>query len=147
MYFQISIIVDGLCENKAKLSFNGFFIKKPRPCNVLLGDTRKNASPISIGNIMMFRLPVLSKECACTLVAFGPDLENLADCSNNLLKPNFSLLFKDTVYNLNLSLNSGIDWNQLSNQCYETIKPLQVIENFEINFYFQLLIINHNKNV
>ncbi|XP_050540589.1 lysosomal-trafficking regulator isoform X2 [Daktulosphaira vitifoliae] len=124
-YIEISIIVDGLCENKAKLSFTGFFIKKPRPSNVLLGDTRKNAPPISIGNIMMFRLPVLTKECACTLAAFGPDLENLADCSNNLLKPNFSMLFKDTVYNLNLSLNSGMNWNQISSQCYETMKPLQ----------------------
>lgn len=75
----------------------------------------------------MFRLPVLTKECASTLASFGPNLENLADCSNNPLKPNFSMLFNDSVYNLNISLNSNLDWNQISNQCFEIIKPLQVI--------------------
>jgi len=116
-----------LCENKANLLFNGFLIKKPRPSNVLLGDTRDNTSPISIGNILMFRQPVLTKECASTLAAFGPDLENLADCSNNPLKPNFSMLFNDSVYNLNTSLNSNLDWNQILKQSFEIIKPLQVI--------------------
>lgn len=75
----------------------------------------------------MFRLPVLTKECASTLAAFGSNLENLADCSNNPLKPNFSMLFNDSVYNLNISLNSNLDWNQISNQYLEIIKPLQVI--------------------
>ncbi|VVC33396.1 Hypothetical protein CINCED_3A019913 [Cinara cedri] len=124
-FIEITLIIDGLCESKANLLFDGFLIKKPRPSNVLLGDTRDNTSPISIGNILMFRLPVLTKECASTLAAFGPDLENLADCSNNPLKPNFSMLFNDLVFNLNTSLNCNLDWNQLLNQCFETIKPLQ----------------------
>lgn len=127
-----------MCENKANLLFNGFLIKKPRPSNVLLGDTRDNCSPISIGNILMFRLPVLTKECASTLATFGPDLENLADCSNNPLKPNFSMLFNDSVYNLNTSLNSNLDWNQISTQCFEIIKPLQVIlikNNNTLNYF------------
>lgn len=77
----------------------------------------------------MFRLPVLTRECASTLAAFGPDLDNLADCSNNPLKPNYSMLFNDSVYNLNTSLNSNLDCNQILNQCFEIIKPLQVIFN------------------
>ncbi|XP_060836143.1 lysosomal-trafficking regulator isoform X2 [Rhopalosiphum padi] len=124
-FIEINLIIDGLCENKANLLFNGFLIKKPRPSNVLLGDTRDNTSLISIGNILMFRLPVLTKECASTLAAFGPDLENLADCSNNPLKPNFSMLFNDSVFNLNTSLNSNLDWNQIMKQSFEIIKPLQ----------------------
>lgn len=122
-------MIDGLCENKANLLFNGFLIKTPRPSNLLLGDTRDSASPISIGNILMFRLPVLTKECACTLSAFGPDLENLADCSNNPLKPNYSMLFNDSVYNLNTSLNSNFDWIQMYKKSFDVIKPLQVIQN------------------
>lgn len=76
----------------------------------------------------MFRLPVLTKECASTLAAFGPDLENLADCSNNPLKPNFNMLFNDSVYNLNTSLNCNLDWTHMLKQSYEVIKPLQVIK-------------------
>lgn len=80
----------------------------------------------------MYRLPVLTKECASTLAAFGPDLENLAECSNNPLKPNFSMLFNDSVYNLNTALNSNFDWNLILKQCFEIIKPLQVKKIFKL---------------
>jgi len=38
------------------------------------------------------------------------------------------MLFNDSVYNLNTSLNSNLDWNQILKQSFEIIKPLQVTQ-------------------
>lgn len=70
--------MDGWCEVQVPLSFKGILVRKNRPTNVILGDTRKGVlketENISVppgqwhfGSLMMFRKPVL-KVCGIHLI-------------------------------------------------------------------------------
>lgn len=104
---EISLTIDGFYEETCYLIFLGIFVRKVRPACIMIGDTRSTVKAgYNIGNLMMFRAAMLSKESSLTIRAFGPDIENILICPANSLKPNFVSLMHarnyDTICNFSI---------------------------------------------
>ncbi|XP_017760097.1 PREDICTED: lysosomal-trafficking regulator isoform X2 [Eufriesea mexicana] len=90
---EVVIWVDGWKEINAQLPFDGLLVRKPGTTCVLLGQI--GSSTIGawyLGNLMVFRCPVFTKERALYLASLGPNYTNLAECILNAEKPNFAPL-------------------------------------------------------
>ncbi|XP_073990723.1 lysosomal-trafficking regulator mauve isoform X4 [Rhodnius prolixus] len=85
---EVTLIMDGWCEVQVPLSFKGILVRKNRPTNVILGDTRKGVlketENISVppgqwhfGSLMMFRKPVLKENLMCSYSAKNSDAMNI----------------------------------------------------------------------
>lgn len=119
---EISLTIDGLYEETRYLIFLGIFMRKVRPACIMVGETRTSLkSRYSIGNFMMFRAAILSKECCLTIRAFGPDTENVITCASNASKPNFVGLMCNGCY----TIPSDFSVTRLTKQYDENMKQMQ----------------------
>ncbi|XP_048261477.1 lysosomal-trafficking regulator isoform X2 [Bombus terrestris] len=90
---EVVLWVDGWREINAQLPFDGLLVRKPGTTCVLLGQV--GSSTIGawyLGNLMVFRCPVFTKERALYLASLGPNYTNLAECTLNIEKPDFTQL-------------------------------------------------------
>ncbi|XP_043802414.1 lysosomal-trafficking regulator isoform X4 [Apis laboriosa] len=90
---QVVLWVDGWREINAQLPFDGLLVRKPGTTCVLLGQL--GSSTIGawyLGNLMVFRCPVFTKEKALYLASLGPNYTNLAECILSTDKPDFTSL-------------------------------------------------------
>ncbi|XP_061930480.1 lysosomal-trafficking regulator isoform X3 [Apis cerana] len=90
---QVVLWVDGWREINAQLPFDGLLVRKPGTTCILLGQL--GSSTIGawyLGNLMVFRCPVFTKEKALYLASLGPNYTNLAECILNTDKPDFTSL-------------------------------------------------------
>ncbi|KAK9307869.1 hypothetical protein QLX08_001934 [Tetragonisca angustula] len=86
-------LTDGWREVNAQLPFDGLLMRKPSTTCVLLGQIGSNAiGAWYLGNLMVFRCPVFTKERALYLASLGPNYTNLAECILNTEKPDFTQL-------------------------------------------------------
>lgn len=119
---EISLTIDGLYEETRYLIFLGIFMRKVRPACIMVGDTRTSLkSRYTIGNFMMFRAAILSKECCLTIRAYGPDAENVITCSANASKPNFVDLMCSASY----TIPNDFSVTRLIKQFDENMKQMQ----------------------
>ncbi|XP_076297603.1 lysosomal-trafficking regulator mauve isoform X3 [Lasioglossum baleicum] len=89
----VSLWVDGWNEVSAHLPFDGLLVRKPGTTCVLLGQIGSSSiGAWYLGNLMVFRCPVFSKEKALYLASLGPNYTNLAECILNMEKPDFAPL-------------------------------------------------------
>ncbi|XP_076629359.1 lysosomal-trafficking regulator mauve isoform X2 [Colletes latitarsis] len=91
---EVVLWVDGWKEITAILPFNGLLVRKPGTTCVLLGQVGSSSSIGAwyLGNLMVFRCPVFTKERALYLASLGPNYTNLAECILNTDKPDFAPL-------------------------------------------------------
>ncbi|XP_076766095.1 lysosomal-trafficking regulator mauve isoform X3 [Xylocopa sonorina] len=90
---EVVLWVDGWREINAQLPFDGLLVRKPGTTCVLLGQV--GSSTIGawyLGNLMVFRCPVFTRERALYLAGLGPNYTNLAECVLNTEKPDFAPL-------------------------------------------------------
>ncbi|XP_014603828.1 PREDICTED: lysosomal-trafficking regulator isoform X1 [Polistes canadensis] len=90
---DVVIWIDGWKEINAQLPFDGILIRKPGTTCILLGQIGSSSiGAWYLGNLMVFRYPVFTKERALYLASLGPNFTNLADCILNMAKPDFAPL-------------------------------------------------------
>ncbi|XP_074102061.1 lysosomal-trafficking regulator mauve isoform X2 [Cotesia typhae] len=97
---QVTIWVDGWREAIVELPFDGLLVRKPATTTcVMLGQSAVVSSGNEttggawyLGNLMLFRYPVFTKERALYLTSLGPNYTNIADCILNSIKPDFASL-------------------------------------------------------
>nr|XP_031829347.1 lysosomal-trafficking regulator isoform X2 [Nomia melanderi] len=90
---EVSLWVDGWKEISAQLPFDGLLVRKPGTTCVLLGQIGfSSIGAWYLGNLMVFRCPVFTKERALYLASLGPNYTNLAECILNTEKPDFAPL-------------------------------------------------------
>ncbi|XP_076389629.1 lysosomal-trafficking regulator mauve isoform X1 [Megachile rotundata] len=90
---EVVLWVDGWREINAQLPFDGLLVRKPGTTCVLLGQVgSSNIGAWYLGNLMVFRCPVFTKERALYLASLGPNYTNLAECILNTEKPDFAPL-------------------------------------------------------
>ncbi|XP_076673285.1 lysosomal-trafficking regulator mauve isoform X3 [Andrena cerasifolii] len=90
---EVVLWVDGWREINAQLPFDGLLVRKPGTTCVLLGQVgTSNVGAWYLGNLMVFRCPVFTKERALYLASLGPNYTNLAECILNTGKPDFAPL-------------------------------------------------------
>lgn len=90
---ELVIWVDGWREVSVQLPFDGLLVRKPSTTCILLGQVGSSVNGAwYLGNLMLFRSPIITKERALYLASLGPNYTNLADCILNSVKPNFSPL-------------------------------------------------------
>ncbi|KZC14096.1 Lysosomal-trafficking regulator, partial [Dufourea novaeangliae] len=90
---EVVIWVDGWREISAQLPFDGLLVRKPGTTCVLLGQVGSSSiGAWYLGNLMVFRCPVFTKERALYLASLGPNYTNLAECVLNTEKPDFAPL-------------------------------------------------------
>ncbi|KOC69033.1 Lysosomal-trafficking regulator [Habropoda laboriosa] len=90
---EVVLWVDGWREVNAQLPFDGLLVKKPGTTCVLLGQVGSSTvGAWYLGNLMVFRCPVFTKERAFYLASLGPNYTNLAECILNTEKPDFAPL-------------------------------------------------------
>ena len=101
-------------------------MRKTKSTNLLLGhavtiDSDCPSGSWYLGNVMLFRSPVFTKERAVYLVGLGPNYTNLTDCSDvDRLSPNFTTVFGPKT------LFCGIDWDAVLDGKKGNLKELQV---------------------
>ncbi|XP_015121948.1 lysosomal-trafficking regulator [Diachasma alloeum] len=97
---EVKIWVDGYREANAQLPFDGLLVRKPGTTCVLLGQNGPCSSGAwYLGNLMVFRCPIFTKERALYLASLGPNYTNLAECILNSAKPDFSPLIASGALN------------------------------------------------
>ncbi|XP_076239225.1 lysosomal-trafficking regulator mauve [Calliopsis andreniformis] len=90
---EVVLWVDGWREINATLPFDGLLVRKPGTTCVLLGQIGTSSiGAWYLGNVMVFRCPVFTKERALYLASLGPNYTNLAECILNTEKPDFAPL-------------------------------------------------------
>ncbi|XP_033358417.1 lysosomal-trafficking regulator isoform X2 [Bombus vosnesenskii] len=90
---EVVLWVDGWREINAQLPFDGLLVRKPGTTCVLLGQIgSSNIGAWYLGNLMVFRCPVFTKERALYLASLGPNYTNLAECTLNIENPDFTQL-------------------------------------------------------
>ncbi|CAK9830368.1 Lysosomal-trafficking regulator [Anthophora retusa] len=90
---EVVLWVDGWREVNAQLPFDGLLVRKPGTTCVLLGQVGSSTvGAWYLGNLMVFRCPVFTKERAFYLASLGPNYTNLAECILNTEKPDFAPL-------------------------------------------------------
>ncbi|KAF6210395.1 hypothetical protein GE061_013499 [Apolygus lucorum] len=122
---EVTLIIDGWCEVQVPLAFKGLLVRKSRPTNVLLGDTKRvnqNGEPIGsweLGGLLMFRKPVLDKKFAIWLTALGPDCYTLTKSRVGDVKPAWHSVFNPKT------LTAGIPWDEILDTKKVNLKELQ----------------------
>ncbi|KAL0119810.1 hypothetical protein PUN28_007922 [Cardiocondyla obscurior] len=97
---EVTLWVDGWKEINAQLPFDGLLVRKPGTTCILLGQIGSNTHGAwYLGNLMIFRCPVFTKERALHLASLGPNYTNLADCILNTVKPDFGPLIASGALN------------------------------------------------
>ena len=97
---EVTVWIDGWREASAQLPFDGLLVRKPGTTCVLLGQTGPSGSGAwYMGNLMLFRCPVFTREKALYLASLGPNYTNLADCILNSIKPDFAPLIASGALN------------------------------------------------
>ncbi|XP_032666117.1 lysosomal-trafficking regulator isoform X3 [Odontomachus brunneus] len=97
---EVTLWVDGWREINAQLPFDGLLVRKPGTTCILLGQIGSSSiGAWYLGNLMVFRCPVFTKERALYLTSLGPNYTNLADCILNTVKPDFALLIASGALN------------------------------------------------
>ncbi|KAF7992714.1 hypothetical protein HCN44_005058 [Aphidius gifuensis] len=97
---EVVIWIDGWREANAQLPFDGLLIRKPSTTCILLGQIGATGNGACyLGNLMIFRCPVFTKERALYLASIGPNHTNLSDCILNSVKPDFSYLLGSGALN------------------------------------------------
>ncbi|XP_039305256.1 lysosomal-trafficking regulator isoform X2 [Solenopsis invicta] len=97
---EVTLWVDGWKEINAQLPFDGLLVRKPGTTCILLGQIGSSSiGAWYLGNLMVFRCPVFTKERALHLAGFGPNYTNLADCILNTVKPDFAPLIASGALN------------------------------------------------
>ncbi|XP_023288682.1 lysosomal-trafficking regulator isoform X2 [Orussus abietinus] len=90
---EVVIWIDGWRETSAQLPFDGLLVRKPGTTCILLGQVGPSGiGAWYLGNLMLFRCPVFTRERALYLASLGPNYTNLADCILNTVKPDFTPL-------------------------------------------------------
>ncbi|KYN43656.1 Lysosomal-trafficking regulator [Trachymyrmex septentrionalis] len=90
---EVTLWVNGWKEINAQLPFDGLLVRKPGTTCILLGQVGSSSiGAWYLGNLMIFRCPVFTKERALHLAGLGPNYTNLADCILNTTKPDFAPL-------------------------------------------------------
>ncbi|CAB3359283.1 Hypothetical predicted protein [Cloeon dipterum] len=120
---EVTLFLDGWKETKTHLKFSGLLVRKSRPACFLLGHaanlSNKQIGRWQFGSVMMFRMPVFTRERAICLAGLGPNITNLTECEVNQLKPNFSQLTNSKT------VNSGLSWEQVLEGPSVNLKALQ----------------------
>ncbi|XP_043669052.1 lysosomal-trafficking regulator isoform X1 [Vespula pensylvanica] len=97
---DVVIWIDGWKEINAQLPFDGILVRKPGTACILLGQIGSSSiGAWYLGNLMVFRYPVFTKERALYLASLGPNFTNLADCILNMAKPDFAPLITSGALN------------------------------------------------
>ena len=97
---EVVLWIDGWKEVSAQLPFDGLLVRKPGTTCILLGQIGPNGvGAWYLGNLMMFRCPVFTREKALYLASLGPNHTNLAECILNNDKPNFAPLIASGALN------------------------------------------------
>ncbi|XP_057327101.1 lysosomal-trafficking regulator [Microplitis mediator] len=104
---QVTIWVDGWREANVELPFDGLLVRKPATTTcVMLGQSAvvtsgngNSGGAWYLGNLMLFRCPVFTKERALYLTSLGPNYTNIADCILNSVKPDFASLIASGAIN------------------------------------------------
>ncbi|CAL1677884.1 unnamed protein product [Lasius platythorax] len=97
---EVTLWVDGWKEVNAQLPFDGLLIRKPGTTCILLGQIGSSSiGAWYLGNLMVFRCPVFTKERALYLASLGPNYTNLADCILSTVKPDFAPLIASGALN------------------------------------------------
>ncbi|XP_067210662.1 lysosomal-trafficking regulator isoform X3 [Linepithema humile] len=97
---EVTLWVDGWREINAQLPFDGLLVRKPGTTCILLGQIGSSSiGAWYLGNLMVFRCPVFTKERALYLASLGPNYTNLADCILNTVKPDFAPLIASGALN------------------------------------------------
>ncbi|XP_077276800.1 lysosomal-trafficking regulator mauve isoform X2 [Temnothorax americanus] len=97
---EVTLWVDGWKEVNAQLPFDGLLMRKPGTTCILLGQIGSSSiGAWYLGNLMIFRCPVFTKERALHLAGLGPNYTNLADCTLNTMKPDFAPLIASGALN------------------------------------------------
>ncbi|XP_036146533.1 lysosomal-trafficking regulator isoform X4 [Monomorium pharaonis] len=99
---EVTLWVNGWKEINAQLPFDGLLVRKPGTTCILLGQIGSSFGSIGawyLGNLMIFRCPVFTKERALHLAGFGPNYTNLADYTLNTVKPDFAPLIASGALN------------------------------------------------
>ncbi|XP_043270510.1 lysosomal-trafficking regulator isoform X2 [Venturia canescens] len=97
---EVTIWIDGWREATAQLAFDGLLVRKRVTTCVLVGQTGPSGSGAwYMGNLMLFRCPVFTREKALYLASLGPNYTNLADCVLNTVKPDFAPLIASGALN------------------------------------------------
>ncbi|XP_011343929.2 lysosomal-trafficking regulator isoform X3 [Ooceraea biroi] len=97
---EVTLWVDGWREINARLPFDGLLVRKPGTTCILLGQIgSSNVGAWYLGNLMLFRCPVFTKERALYLTSLGPNYTNLADCILSTVKPDFAPLIASGALN------------------------------------------------
>ncbi|XP_018058565.1 PREDICTED: lysosomal-trafficking regulator [Atta colombica] len=97
---EVTLWVNGWKEINAQLPFDGLLVRKPGTTCILLGQVGSSSiGAWYLGNLMIFRCPVFTKERALHLAGLGPNYTNLADCILNTTKPDFAPLIASGALN------------------------------------------------
>ncbi|XP_039285549.1 lysosomal-trafficking regulator [Nilaparvata lugens] len=128
---QVTLIFNGCHEVPVELSFVGLLIRKSRCTCLLVGhnnnNSRSNNSSSSssiqggwqLGNLLMFRCPVFSKEKATCLMAYGPDHCYLIETEVGNTRPSMASVFSKGP------LSANIDWDAILNNQTDMMRELQ----------------------
>lgn len=129
---EVTMIIDGLREEKCLLQFNGIFLRKTKPTCLLVGHAVQSSSSSTLashiapslgswylGNLQLFRCPVFNRERAVYLVGLGPSHTSLTDCKVGKENPNFTNIFGAKI------LNSGVAWDAVLDNGAANLKELQ----------------------
>ncbi|KAK2579125.1 hypothetical protein KPH14_001295 [Odynerus spinipes] len=97
---EVVLWIDGWREINAQLPFDGLLVRKPSTTCILLGQVGSSSiGAWYLGNVMIFRCPVFTKERALYLASLGPNYTNLANCILNTAKPDFAPLITSGALN------------------------------------------------
>ncbi|XP_024939057.1 lysosomal-trafficking regulator isoform X2 [Cephus cinctus] len=97
---DVVLWIDGWREAHAQLPFDGLLVRKPGTTCILLGQIGPcGIGAWYLGNLMLFRCPVFTKERALYLASLGPNHTNLAECILNTAKPDFAPLIASGALN------------------------------------------------
>ncbi|XP_012252611.2 lysosomal-trafficking regulator [Athalia rosae] len=97
---EVVLWIDGWREARAQLPFDGLLVRKPGTTCILLGQLGPNGNGAwYLGNLMVFRCPVFTRERALYLASLGPNYTSLAECLLNSVKPDFAPLIASGALN------------------------------------------------
>ncbi|XP_046739126.1 lysosomal-trafficking regulator isoform X2 [Diprion similis] len=97
---EVVLWIDGWREARAQLPFDGLLVRKPGTTCILLGQLGPNGNGAwYLGNLMLFRCPVFTRERALYLASLGPNYTSLAECTLNTVKPDFAPLIASGALN------------------------------------------------
>ncbi|RZF39328.1 hypothetical protein LSTR_LSTR000849 [Laodelphax striatellus] len=120
---QVTLIFNGCHEVPVELSFVGLLIRKSRCTCLLVGHNNSSSSTAyggwQLGNLLMFRCPVFSKEKATCLMAYGPDHCYLIETEVGNTRPSMASVFSKGP------LSANIDWDAILNNQSDMMRELQ----------------------